>query len=141
MATDQVIDHSGCVPAGIHTVDAHTHEGQTGYWLFRSEAVSRGTLKHSVPFVQATGVPPCPAGELYTSVVYSKGAGPYGEHNGQRCQHGQPAPEVPFPVITSQSHTVSLQFTDPQDRDLFKRWITRGGGWAAFGTYVDERRG
>jgi hypothetical protein len=51
--------------------------------------------------------------------------------------HGQ----VPFPVITTFSHTIVLQFSDPQDRDLFKRWLTGGDGWAAFGTYVDERRG
>lgn len=125
------IDHSGCVEAGIHTVDAHTHEGQRGYWLFRSEAEARGTLTGSVPFVQAVGVPPCPAGELYTAVVYSKGGGAYGEHDGERCRHGQPKPEIPFPVVSTHDRALLLQFTTFEDRTEFKTWLL-SSGWAAF---------
>lgn len=58
----------------------------------------------------------------------------------------EPAPEeVPFPIVEQSQmpgrFSIRLTFGDPQDLALFHRWITKGGGWAAFGTYVDERRG
>lgn len=45
------MDHSGCVDAGIHTVDAHTHEGQRGFWLFPSEAAQHPDLARHTEFV------------------------------------------------------------------------------------------
>lgn len=36
------IDHSKCIPAGeLGTTDAHTHEGERGYWLFPTEDQAR----------------------------------------------------------------------------------------------------
>jgi hypothetical protein len=53
--------------------------------------------------------------------------------------------EVPFPrVETTQApygYGVRFVFGDQQDMALFRRWLVKDGGWAAFGTYVDERRG
>jgi hypothetical protein len=40
--TNTVIDHSGCVQGGCFTPEAHTHEGERGYWLFPSEAEDIG---------------------------------------------------------------------------------------------------
>jgi hypothetical protein len=52
---------------------------------------------------------------------------------------GTDQPEIPFPVITSHSHVVVLQFITPEDRDSFKKWITSGDGWERFGDWWDSQ--
>lgn len=84
----------------------------------------------------AAGVPPCPAGEPFITVVYSKGGGAYGEHHGQRCQHGQRPPEISFPVISTHDKALLVQFTTFEDRTAFKAWLI-SPGWQEF---LDSRR-
>lgn len=59
-------------------------------------------------------------------------------------RHQNPGPvapdreEIPFPVVTSFSHVVVLQFAEERHRNLFKQWLTKEGGWAAFGDFIDS---
>jgi hypothetical protein len=50
------------------------------------------------------------------------------------------APEkIAFPTVTTHSHVIVIQFKNPSDRDLYRRWMSNEG-WEAFTKWTNVRR-
>jgi hypothetical protein len=45
MTMGESVDHSECVSAGLGNARSHTHEGQSGAWLFPDDLKPDGTPK------------------------------------------------------------------------------------------------